>query len=591
MNPSTALARVLVDELVGNGVRDVVLSPGSRNAPLSMALHRADAAGRLRLHVRIDERTAGFLALGLSRGEGRPAAVVTTSGTAVANLHPAVLEAHHGGVALLVLTADRPPWLQDVGANQTIDQRTVFGPALRLFHEFEAPTGGPRNASWRSMVCRAVAAASGSGSASPGPVQLNVPLADPLLPDSSDVHADELPETLAGRGGPWTRIVVDADTASVPPPGDGERVLFLADLTHPWAAGVAAAGHLVISEAGGAAGGSVLASGVHLIGCRDFLNGARPHRVIVLGRPTLFRAVTALLADHRIAVDVVAPAGGFADPGGHARSVAPALPDISDLPDRLWAARWRNADAAAGVAVRKVLRDLDIGHSPRLAADLVAALPAGATLVLGSSQVPRDVGVASAARDGLRIIANRGVAGIDGTVSTAVGVALSDPFGAPAVALMGDLTFLHDLTGLVIGPHEPRPDLVIVVSNNDGGAIFGTLEPGRAEYAGAFERVFGTPHGVTLAGIVEAVGAEHVLAMTSDELVDALAEPRRHPGRRGANHPGRSRRDPAGAQRRGGGRRSDRPVWMTRRSPWRGAAGRLSRCRSRRAGQRRAAIT
>ena len=334
MNPSTALARVLVDELVGNGVRDVVLSPGSRNAPLSMALHRADAAGRLRLHVRIDERTAGFLALGLSRGEGRPAAVVTTSGTAVANLHPAVLEAHHDGIALLVLTADRPPWLQDVGANQTIDQRTVFGPALRLFHEFEAPTGGPRNASWRSMVCRAVAAASGSGSASPGPVQLNVPLADPLLPDSSDMHADELPETLAGRGGPWTRIVVDADTASVPPPGDGERVLFLADLTHPWAAGVAAAGHLVISEAGGAAGGSVLASGVHLIGCRDFLNGARPHRVIVLGRPTLFRAVTALLADHRIAVDVVAPAGGFADPGGHARSVAPALPDIRNLPDR-----------------------------------------------------------------------------------------------------------------------------------------------------------------------------------------------------------------------------------------------------------------
>ena len=489
---------------------------------------------------------------------------------------PRVLEAHHGGVALLVLTADRPPWLQDVGANQTIDQRTVFGPALRLFHEFEAPTGEPRNASWRSMVCRAVAAASGRGSAVPGPVQLNVPLADPLLPEPSDVHADELPETLAGRGGPWTRIVVDADAASVPPPGDGERVLFLADLTHPWAAGVAAAGHLVISEAGGAAGALVLASGVHLIGCRAFLKEASPHRVIVLGRPTLFRAVTALLAD---------PASPWTSSRRRADSptraatpatVAPALPDISGLPDRLWAARWRDADAAAGVAVRKVLQDLDIGHSPRLAADLVAALPAGATLVLGSSQVPRDVGVASAARDGLRIIANRGVAGIDGTVSTAVGVALADSSGAPAVALIGDLTFLHDITGLVIGPHEPRPDLVIVVSNNDGGAIFGTLEPGRAEYAGAFERVFGTPHGVTLAGIVEAVGAEHVLVDDVGRARRRTRRPGRHPDRRGANRPRRSRCDPAGAQRRGGGRRSDRPVGVTRRSPWGRAAGRLS---------------
>src|SRR6478735_9652112 len=134
VNPSTALAHVVVDELIACGITDAVLAPGSRNAPLSMALHEADATGRIRLHVRIDERTAGFLALGLARGSGRPAAVVTTSGTAVANLHPAVLEASHGGVPLVVLSADRPPWLRDVGANQTIDQRSVFGPALRLFH-------------------------------------------------------------------------------------------------------------------------------------------------------------------------------------------------------------------------------------------------------------------------------------------------------------------------------------------------------------------------------------------------------------------------------------------------------------------------
>src|SRR6478672_9374291 len=165
-----------------------------------MALHEADATGRIRLHVRIDERTAGFLALGLARGSGRPAAVVTTSGTAVANLHPAVLEAHHGGVPMIVLSADRPPWLRDVGANQTVDQRSLFGPVLRLFHEFGVPQRAPgQNAGWRAMVCRAVAAAGGAGGV-PGPVQLNLALTEPLLPGQVTVDAD-WPESLLGRDG------------------------------------------------------------------------------------------------------------------------------------------------------------------------------------------------------------------------------------------------------------------------------------------------------------------------------------------------------------------------------------------------------
>ena len=163
MNPSTALARVLVDELVACGLTEAVLAPGSRNAPLALALHEADAAGRLRLHVRIDERTAGFLAVGLARGSGRPVVVVTTSGTAVANLHPAVLESPHGQVPLIVLSADRPPWLRDVGANQAIDQHGIFGPALRFFHEFAVPQARPdQQAHWRSMAARGWSAAAGS---------------------------------------------------------------------------------------------------------------------------------------------------------------------------------------------------------------------------------------------------------------------------------------------------------------------------------------------------------------------------------------------------------------------------------------------
>jgi len=528
VNPSTALARVLVDELIACGVSEVVLAPGSRNAPLSMALHDADSTGRLRLHVRIDERTAGFLAVGLARGSGAPAAVVTTSGTAVANLHPAVMEAHHGGVSLVVLSADRPPWLRDVGANQAIDQQTLFGPALRFFHEFSVPQRVPgQNGPWRAMVCRAVGAALGADGRR-GPVQLNLPLAEPLLPEPGDDGLDGWPERLIGRGGPWTRMAGFVDGPSVPPPDAGERVLFLADLTHPWAAQVAAAGHVVLSEAGGAAGSSVLSAGMHLLAAPDFLDAARPDRVIVLGRPTLYRQVGRLLADSRVTVDMVAQPQGYADPAGSARVVAPGRLDVSALPAAAWAQEWYRANHVAAAAVRAVVDDLDIAFSPRLARELIAALPEPATLVLGSSQGPRDVGLTSFARDGLRVVANRGVAGIDGTVSTAVGVALAASVAAdagPTVALMGDLTFLHDMTGLVIGPHEPRPDLTIVVSSNDGGAIFSTLEPGEPAYARAFERVFGTSHGVQLAGVAEACGAEHVLVSTADELADAIADP------------------------------------------------------------------
>lgn len=542
MNPSTAFARVLVDELIAGGMTDAVLAPGSRNAPLSIALYDADSAGRIRLHVRIDERTAGFLAVGLARGTGRPVAVCTTSGTAVANLHPAVLEAHHGGVPLLVLSADRPPALRDVGANQVIDQRSVFGSALRFFHEFGvAAERGGQNAMWRSMVCRALAHTSGAGTGFAGPVQLNLPLVEPLLPDGDD---GGWPETLDGRGDavgdrcPWTVIdtaapdevltgvEVPAGHPMIPAPAPGERVLFVGDLTHPAAGPLAALGHVVLSEAGGAAGSAVVSTGMHLLAVPGFLESGLPDRVVVLGRPTLYRQISALLADSMIEVDVLASPFGYADPTGKARRVAPVLAPLAGPGDTEFVQFWRAAQHSAAQQVSKIVGELDLACSPRLAAEVVARVPDGTTLVLGSSQPPRDVGLACAPRDGLRVVANRGVSGIDGMVSTAIGVALGSGGDAgPTVALMGDLTFLHDLTGLVIGPHEPRPDLTIVVSNNGGGGIFHTLEPGEPLHDRAFERVFGTPHDVQLAGIVESAGWEHILATSEEELADALVEP------------------------------------------------------------------
>lgn len=543
-NPSSAQAAVLVDELVAGGVTDAVLAPGSRNAPLAFALHAADAAGRLRLHMRIDERGAGFLALGIARASGRPVAVATTSGTAVANLHPAVLEAHHGGVPLVVLSADRPAKLRGVGANQVIDQLAVFGSgALRLQHEFAlAATTPGQNGYWRGQVCRALAAARGDLSGGwPGPVQLNIPFEPPLTPDSgqrsgpNSTAYDEIlgeaaaglpwPEPLAGREGPWTVIARPAAVADpVPAPLPGEKCLFIADLGHPWAGDVAAAGGLVVSEAGGLAGSEVLAAGMHLLADADFIAHRRPDRVVLLGRPTLFRAVTALLARPDVVVDVVDNPCRYADLAGAARMVSPEFAAPAGTRDdarAAWENAWKVADRAARGAVDAALASRDVATSAVLARAVAAALPAGSTLLLGSSQPPRDIARFAAARGGVRVLANRGVAGIDGTVSTAIGAALAT--SAPTYALMGDLTFLHDVTALAIGPHEPRPDLTIVVANNDGGGIFHTLEQGAPEFGAAFERIFGTATGAQIAQIAEGFGAEHVLACTVDELVGEVA--------------------------------------------------------------------
>jgi 2-succinyl-5-enolpyruvyl-6-hydroxy-3-cyclohexene-1-carboxylate synthase len=520
VNPSTALARVLVDELVRAGVTEAVLAPGSRSAPLAFALQAADVAGRLRLHVRVDERSAGFLALGLGKVSRRPVPVVTTSGTAVANLHPAVLEAAHAGVPMLLLTADRPPELRGVGANQTIDQLGLFGGAVRLFVELGAPDErAGQNAYWRSAVSRAVAAATGPA---PGPVHVNVALREPLVPDAGG----DWPESLEGRAGgaPWTRVV---PPAPAPAPLDDlpdRTVVVLGDAEDATAALALAAarGWPVVAEPSGRAepGPNVLPGGELLLRSAAFLAAHRPDRILVAGRPTLSRTVARLTASAPL--DVIAGRHSWTDPGGHAVRVLPAVPAPGPGKDAGWLPTWRAAADAARAAADKVLAGLD-GLPEPVVADLVLdAVPAGGLLVSGSSKSVRDLFLAGP-RTGVTVLANRGVAGIDGTVSTAIGAALAA--GGPAYALMGDLTFLHDGNGLVIGPGEPRPELTIVVVNNDGGGLFGLLEQGAPEHRDAFERVFGTPHGVDLAALCAATGTPHQRVATRASLRQALMEP------------------------------------------------------------------
>lgn len=507
MNPSTALARVLVDELIRAGVREAVLSPGSRSAPLAFALHDADRAGRLRLHVRIDERSAAFLALGLTKASGRPVPVVTTSGTATANLHPAVLEASHSGVPLVVLTADRPPELRGTGANQTVDQVGLYGGAVRLFAEVGAPDRrAGQNAYWRALACRAIACATGALGTAPGPVHLNLGLREPLVPSGGDWV-----EPLDGRpdGATWTSFVRAAGPAVVDdlPP---RTVVVIGDC-----AGDLASAALLLAERRGfpvVAEPSSSVVGIpaaELVLATGWLDRHTPDRVLVVGRPTLSRVVARLVG--AAPADVVATAGEWPDPARRASRVLAAVPS----PDGPVAPGWLDSWRAAGDLARKVVDEAlgDELSEPAVAAEVVAA--ADGLLVVGSSKPVRDLFLAGG-RDGLRVLANRGAAGIDGMVSTAIGAALAH--GGRTLALLGDLTFLHDGNGLVLGPDEPRPDLTIVVVNNDGGAIFGLLEQGAEEHAETFERVFGTPHGVDLGALCAATGTAYSLATTRQEL-------------------------------------------------------------------------
>jgi len=530
VNPATALARVLVDELIRGGVREAVLAPGSRSAPLAFALHDADRAGRLRLHVRIDERSAGFLALGLAAAGGVAVPVVTTSGTATANLHPAVLEAAHADVPLLVLTADRPPELRDTGANQTVDQVGLYGAAVRAFAEVGTPSARVgENAYWRALVCRLLAAASGSLGGRPGPVHGNVAFREPLVPDP-DGAGEPWPEALDGRpaGAPWTAL---APTWPATRPVDDLPARTVVVLGSGPAADARAAAELalargwpVIAEptAHPDAGPCVVAGGDLVPGVGHFLDAHRPDRVLVVGRPTLSRAVGRLIAS--APADVVGAHGRWSDP---ARAAARALSGVPRADGGEiaagWLAEWQSAGAAAAAAVARLLAEQPALTEPAAAQTITLALQAGELLVVGSSKPVRDLFLA-APGPGVRVLANRGAAGIDGLVSTAVGAALAHQAGGGgrAVALLGDLTFLHDSGGLVLGPLERRPNLTIVVVNNDGGAIFGLLEQGSADHADAFERVFGTPHGVDLAALCAATGTPHRRVTTVAELAQAL---------------------------------------------------------------------
>jgi 2-succinyl-5-enolpyruvyl-6-hydroxy-3-cyclohexene-1-carboxylate synthase len=498
---STLLARGVIGALIEAGVTEIVLAPGSRNAPLSFAAYDAAEAGLLRLHTRVDERTAGFLALGLTK-VGARAAVVCTSGTAVANLHPAVLEAAHSGLPLVIVTADRPARLRGTGANQTTDQVGIFGSLVATLD-----LAGPPPVTFADALA---------------PLHLNVQLDQPLVPEDRwqpDVTPGEAPqpmrpaiyETIAP--GPRT-VVVAGDDAGPPARNLAEQ-----------------GGWPLLAEpsSGSRTGANPIRTYRLLLG-GDL--GGRIERAVVFGHPTLSRPVTRLLGREDVEVLDAGAQGVWPDRpfavAGRFISGQPAAPEADGAHETGWLAEWRAAD-------RSVSRQLDtlLAAEPDLTPYEVAgavsrALPPEGLLVVGASSPIRDLDLMVApyaVGDRRKVIANRGLSGIDGTVSTAIGAALGRPSTSRAFALMGDVTFLHDATALMAGPREARPDLTIVVVNDDGGSIFAMLEQGAPVYADRYETLFGTPHGVDLASLCAATRTPHLQVGSLPELEQVLASP------------------------------------------------------------------
>lgn len=552
---------VLVDQLIRSGVREAVLCPGSRNSPLNLAFVEAERVGRVRLHVRTDERSAAFLALGLAKVSRRPVPVVMTSGTAVANCLPAMVEATLSGVPLVVLSANRPLSMLGSGANQTIDQAEIFGThSVCTLNTGElALEGAAAGAAGelRDLVRKLINAA--TDPIDGGGAHLDVPLREPLVPPTLDELSLWAGEIAAAEDAATTEGAHDSHAPSQPTRGPrklpygqvevdlSRRTLVIAGSVSDvaWARSIMdelADVPTVAEPVAPAPDFPVHSAAVDMFSTQVVSDGEHsavtiPEQIVVIGRPTLHRGVTKLLANKDINVIALSDTRNVTDVFDNVDEVGSTVRPRGEQPES-----WLQvARAISDMGVNQV-RDGLAEREPFTAVHAVAvvadALRDGDLLVLGASTAVRDASRAGLPFDGVQAIANRGAAGIDGTISTAVGAAMAHAHADPTairaprtIAVMGDLTFAHDLGGLNIGPLEPRPDnLLIVLTNDSGGGIFETLEPGAenlrtfADGTAAFERVFGTPLDLDFAELCAGFGVEHKLATSVEELATVIDE-------------------------------------------------------------------
>lgn len=504
--PSTSeaqatFAATLVDEWVRHGLREVVVGPGSRSTPLALAVA---ARTELTVHVRIDERSAGFFAIGCAKRTGAPTLIVVTSGTAATELHAAVAEASHGLVPLLVATADRPPELHNVGAPQTTRQRELYGPLVRAFSDPGVARDEAR-ASWRPLAARLYEAAVGEPL---GPAHLNVPFVEPLV-----AAAGSLPEGRSG-GAPWVRRGATTRAASEV---DDTRVLVVA--------GAGASADLLTTAS--RAGWPILGDATCATSLPHFDAVLRADEVAAALAPTTVIRCGGLPASKVLQrrlrewpCHVVAVGPDVADPDG---IVATEIDAVSlRAPTRsseAWLSRWRGAtDVVAQVAAYLDGPDQPVTE-PGVARALVALSVETATpLVVGSSMPVRDV--EWWAPRGARVLANRGLNGIDGVTSTFCGVAA----GSRAIGLVGDVTFLHDVSALVDGLGPAGGRACLVVADNGGGGIFSFLPQAAEVDPDRFRTLFLTPRNHAAEELARAFGHRGARAKTNGELRDAVSD-------------------------------------------------------------------
>jgi 2-succinyl-5-enolpyruvyl-6-hydroxy-3-cyclohexene-1-carboxylate synthase len=525
ITPAATFCATLVDTWVACGVRHACIAPGSRSTPMALAIA---ARSDLAVHIFHDERSASFAALGLGRATGTPALLLCTSGTAAAQFHAAVIEAHQDDVPLIVMTADRPPELRGVAAPQTIDQTHLFGHSVRWF----ADPGVPDSASahtWRPLARRAWDASTGTWS---GPVHINLPFRDPLVGEPGPLPAAAEQLAVVPR-----RSLDRADLAAVAARLDAHRGVVVAGRG-------SAAAVLDLAES---LGWPVLAdqrSGIgvdhpNVIEAFDevlrhprFAADHTPTVVLHVGMPISSKVTNAFLAGSGAFHIQLQSSGGWIDPDytisarivGDVDVIAHSLiGTATGATNTPWLARWRRAGERAGLAIDQIV-DGDPGlNEPKISRDLLAALPDGSALVVSSSMPIRDMESYGRPRHGVETHANRGANGIDGVTSTAVGVALAD-LTRPVTLLIGDVAFLHDTNGL-LGLAGRPVRLTIVVIDNDGGGIFSFLPQRDAVGDERFEQLWGTPHGVDIPALSRAHGIPVETIESSAELISSLSSP------------------------------------------------------------------
>ncbi len=530
--PSSDFAAALLAGFVSSGVRDVVLSPGSRSQALALAAAGLESVGSIRLRVRIDERVAGFVALGLAVETRTPVLLITTSGTAVANLHPAVLEARHSGVPLIVLSSDRPPELRGIGSNQTTDQLGIFGSAVHKTWDVAAPTGQPGELDEAAAIARSAVLA-----AQAGPVQLNVAFREPLSSSVIEPVAITPSSVIEPAEISTTAIPVKKNTVVIAGHAAGDQAEEAARLLGaPLFAEVSSGAHF---------GPNLSVAWRALMTQPGF--GEAIERVVVFGHPTLSREVPALIQRAGIETIVVRTPGVEDYNPGHAvatfvDAATVVEPVETTRETRAWVGRW--------VAASRVL--LETHDAPDIAiatADdpksqaafgraVLAGLRAPVTrrtlveavwrmtwphdrLVLGASRLIREADTVVPGKK-IRVHANRGLAGIDGTIGTGVGIALALEGSGITRVLLGDLAALHDAGSLLFGAGEPRPRIQVIVGNDVGGTLFDSLEVAATASADDFERVLLTPQQVSLEQLAAAYGWAYKKVTNRGELDEAL---------------------------------------------------------------------